>query len=149
VPIWKELTPGRFAPSAQGPGGQVEPTADGSCMIVVATDAPLDARELKRLAARAVFALARTGSTYSNGSGDFAIAFSTFAGNRVTNAAGPQARMVLPTDGVSGLFEAALDATEEAIYNSLLKATDNGGNAKPFPALPIDRLKDVLKKYGR
>ncbi|TAK17266.1 MAG: S58 family peptidase [Acidobacteria bacterium] len=138
VPVWKELTPGRF-----------EPTADGSCMIVVATDAPLDARDLKRLAARAVFALARTGSTYSNGSGDFAIAFSTFAGNRVTGASGPQARTALPTDGVSGLFEAALDATEEAVYNSLLKATDNGGNARPFPALPIDRLKDVLKKYGR
>jgi D-aminopeptidase len=138
VPVWKEISPGRF-----------EPTADGSCMIVVATDAPLDARELKRLAARAVFALARTGSTFSNGSGDFAIAFSTFAGNRVTNAAGPQARTVLPTDGVSGLFEAALDATEDAIYNSLLQATDNGGNATPFPALPIDRLKDVLKKYGR
>jgi len=62
VPIWKEITPGRFAPSAQGSGGQ-GPTADGSCMIVVATDAPLDARDLKRLAARAVFALARTGST--------------------------------------------------------------------------------------
>jgi D-aminopeptidase len=138
VPVWKEISPGRF-----------EPTADGSCMIVVATDAPLDARELKRMAARAVFALARTGSTYSNGSGDFAIAFSTFPGNRVTNAAGPQTRTVIPTDGVSGLFEAALDATEEAIYNSLLKATDNGGNARPFPALPIDRLKDVLKKYGR
>lgn len=138
VPVWRELTPARF-----------EPTADGSCMIVVATDAPLDARDLKRLAARAVFALARTGSTYSNGSGDFAIAFSTFAGNRVTGAGGPQSRTVIPTDGVSGLFEAALDATEEAVYNSLLKATDNGGNARPFPALPIDRLKDILKKYGR
>ena len=89
-------------------------------MIVVATDAPLDARDLERLAARAIFALARTGSTYSNGSGDFAIAFSTHPSLRVTTADGPQPRTVLPTDGVSALFEAVLDATEEAVYNSLL-----------------------------
>jgi len=96
-----------------------------------------------------VFALARTGSTYSNGSGDFAIAFSTRAENRVTSAAGPQARVFLPTDAVSALFEAALDATEEAVYNSLLKATDTTGSGRTVPALPIDRLKDALKKYGR
>ena len=87
-------------------------------MIVVATDAPLDARNLERLAARAIFALARTGSTYSNGSGDFAIAFSTHPALRVTTTDGPQPRTILPTDGVSGLFEAVLDATEEAVYNS-------------------------------
>jgi D-aminopeptidase len=137
VPVWKELQPGAAAPL---------PSADGSCMIVVATDAPLDARELKRLAARAVFALARTGSTYSNGSGDFAIAFSTFAGNRVTSAPGPQPRTVLPTDEVSALFEAALDATEEAVYNSLLKATDTTGNGRTIRALPIERLKALLKQ---
>jgi D-aminopeptidase len=118
-------------------------------MIVVATDAPLDARDLKRLAARAVFALARTGSTYSNGRGDFAIAFSTAAANRVTATNGPQPRTFLPTDAVSGLFEAALDATEEAVYNSLLKATDTTANRRTVQALPIDRLKDLLKKYGR
>jgi D-aminopeptidase len=140
VPLWKEFQ------GSRGPGVQ---SADGSCMIVVATDAPLDARDLKRLAGRAVFALGRTGSTYSNGSGDFAIAFSTFAANRVTAARGPQARTVIPTDEVSGLFEAALDATEEAVYNSLLKATDSTANGRTIPALPIDRLKDILKKYGR
>jgi D-aminopeptidase len=118
-------------------------------MIVVATDAPLDARDLKRLAARAVFALARTGSTYSNGSGDFAIAFSTHASLRITSATAPQARTVLPTDAVSGLFEAVLDATEEAVYNSLLKATDVTGNGRTIRALPIDDLRGVLKKYGR
>jgi len=141
VPVWKALTPPR--------GGGVADTADGSCMIVVATDAPLDARDLKRLAARAIYALARTGSTYSNGSGDFGIAFSTFAGNRVTAANGPQARTFLTTDGVSGLFEAVLDATEEAVYNSLLRATDTTGNGRTVRALPIDELKAVLKKYGR
>lgn len=118
-------------------------------MIIVATDAPMDARDLKRLAARAIFALARTGSTYSNGSGDFAIAFSTHAANRLTATNGPQPRTILPTDGMSGLFEAALDATEEAVYNSLLKAETTTGNGRTVRALPVDELKAVLKKYGR
>ncbi len=145
APIWKDISP-----RSGGSGGSLGSggSADGSCMIVVATDAPLDARELRRLAARAVFALARTGSTYSNGSGDFAIAFSTFAGNRVTPARGPQPRTLLPTDDVSALFEAALDATEEAVYNSLLQATDTTGRGRTVPALPIDTLRAVLKKYG-
>ena len=118
-------------------------------MIVVATDAPLDARELRRLAARAIYALARTGSTYSNGSGDFAIAFSTHPSLRVTGAAGPQTRSVLPSDSASTLFEAAMDATEEAVYNSMLKATDVTGNGRTIRALPLDALTAVLKKYGR
>ena len=118
-------------------------------MIIVATDAPLDARDLERLAARAIFAMARTGSTFSNGSGDFAIAFSTHPSLRVTSVNGPQPRTVLPTDAVSGLFEATLDATEEAIYNSMLKATDTTGNGRTIRALPIDTVRGLLKKYGR
>ena len=118
-------------------------------MIVVATDAPLDTRTLQRLAARAVFALARTGSTYSNGSGDFAIAFSTHPSLRITAATAPQARTLLPTDAVSGLFEAVLDATEEAVDNSLLKATDVAANRQTVRAIPIDALTALLKKYGR
>ena len=168
VPVWKELTPQRDSPARDLPpkGGNYRTVngadlsaearsddrganADGSCMIVVATDAPLDARNLQRLAARAVFALARTGSTYSNGSGDFAIAFSTHPSLRVTSAAGPQTRTVLPTDGVSALFEAVLDATEEAIDNSLLKATDVTGNGRTVRAIPIDVLQALLKKYNR
>jgi D-aminopeptidase len=166
VPVWRELKPtapagdlpsragshnpspatGSHNPEAWLPpsGGRIS-DADGSCMIVVATDAPLDARDLKRLAARAIYALARTGSTYSNGSGDFAIAFSTHASLRVTNAAGPQPRTVLPTDSISGLFEAVMDATEEAVYNSLLKAVDTTGNGRTVRALPIDGLKTLLK----
>ena len=140
VPIWRELSAFRQADA---------PNADGSCMIVVATDAPLDARDLERLAARAIFALARTGSTYSNGSGDFAIAFSTHPSLRVTNATAPQQRTVLPTDSVSGLFEAVMDATEEAVDNSLLRATDTTANGRTVRALPIDELRAVLKKYGR
>jgi len=138
VPVWKELQPSAARTSA-----------DGSCMIVVATDAPVDARSLQRLAARAVFGLARTGSTYSNGSGDFAIAFSTHASERVTNAVGPQHRLVLPADSVSGLFEAVLDATEEAVDNSLLRATDVTANGRTIHALPIEALKTILRKYGR
>jgi D-aminopeptidase len=161
VPVWKELTPQSGAgpaanrepgtPTAERRTTNVEPRtdADGSCMIVVATDAPLDARNLERLAARAVFALARTGSTYSNGSGDFAIAFSTHPALRLTTTDGPQPRTVLPSDAVSGLFEAVLDATEEAVYNSLLTATDTTGNGRTIRALPIAPMVALLKKYGR
>ena len=158
VPVWRELTPGgrRGGAGAGNPAGRGGPTpagtpsdADGSCMIVVATDAPIDARDLERLAARAIFALARTGSTYSNGSGDFAIAFSTHATNRVSGGAGPQARSFLTTDGVSALFEAVLDATEEAVYNSLLKATDTTGNGRTIRAIPIEELRAVLTRHGR
>jgi D-aminopeptidase len=161
VPVWRELrpNPGRGGGATQTlePGTQDSAAlsgignteADGSCMIIVATDAPLDARDLKRLAARAIFGLARTGSTYSNGSGDFAIAFSTHPSLRVTATNGPQPRTVLPTDAVSGLFEAALEATEEAVYNSMLKATDTTANGRTVRALPIDELKAVMKKYGR
>lgn len=144
APVGRELTPPR---RGRQPGG-IEFDADGSCMIIVATDAPLDARDLKRLAARAVFGLARTGSSYSNGSGDFAIAFSTAPGLRVKfGEAGVQSRTLLPTDGVSVLFQAVLEATEEAVYNSMLKATtitSRGGTAE---AIPIDKLTEVLRKY--
>jgi len=154
VPVWRELTPARERPgaaSAEPPpeGGSYRDDGAGSCMIVVATDAPIDTRNLQRLAARAIFALARTGSTYSNGSGDFAIAFSTHPSLRVTSATAPQARTLLPTDAVSGLFEAVLDATEEAVDNSLLRATDTTANGRTIRAIPIDQLKTLLAKYGR
>jgi D-aminopeptidase len=143
APVGKEL--GRYAfrepqaqnPDAPGPLPQA-PSPDGSCMIVVATDAPLSARDLKRLAARAVFGLARTGSSYSNGSGDFAIAFST-----------ARTGTPLPTDALSPLFQAALEATEEAVYNSLLRATTVTSNGTTVEAIPIAQVKEILKKYGR
>jgi D-aminopeptidase len=118
-------------------------------MIVVATDAPVDARDLKRLAARAIYGMARTGSTFSNGSGDFAIAFSTHPSLRVTSGSSPMNRTVLPTDAVSGLFEATLDATEEAIYNSLFQAVDMTAGGRTIRAMPLDELRGVLKKFGR
>jgi D-aminopeptidase len=145
APVGRELGRYAFAPGA-GSGD----AADGSCMIVVATDAPLESRDLKRLAARAVFGLARTGSSYSHGSGDFAIAFTTSVESRVRFGEGePRSRSVLPSEAASPLFQAALEATEEAVYNSLLQATSVTARGRSVEALPIDRLKEILKKYGR
>jgi len=146
LPVGKALGRHAFAPTP--PGGATPDPADGSCMIVVATDAPLDARDLKRLAARAVFGLARTGSSYSNGSGDFAIAFTTAPAQRSQSGARlPVTRTILPTDGVSGLFEAALEATEEAVYNSLFRATTVTAGTRTAEAIPIDRVRDLLANY--
>jgi D-aminopeptidase len=151
VPVGKELGRHSFAKGGTGTGsGSRTDTADGSCMIVVATDAPLSPKDLSRLAARAIFGLARTGSSYSNGSGDFAIAFSTAEELRVAyDSTAITSRPSLPTDAVSPLFEAALEATEEAVINSLLKAETMSGNSRTVEALDIDRLKALLKKHGR
>jgi D-aminopeptidase len=119
-------------------------------MIVVATDAPLDARDLKRLAARAVYGLARTGSSFSNGSGEFAIAFSTAPDLRTHfGSAATATRTLLPADGISPLFQAVLETTEEAVYNSLLKATPVTSKYGKAEALPIDRLKEILPRYPK
>jgi D-aminopeptidase len=144
APVGREL--GRYAFKPDG-GSH---TDGGSCMIVVATDAALSPRDLKRLAARAVFGLARTGSSYSNGSGDYAIAFSTAPEVRVRHGeTAPRARILLPTDALSPLFEAALEATEEAVYNSLFRATTVTGNGETAEAIPIDRVVEILRRYGR
>jgi len=146
APIGKIL--GRY--SYQPRPSQQDDHGDGSCMIVVATDAPVDARDLKRIAARAVYGLARTGSSFSNGSGEFAIAFSTAADLRTRfGATAAQARTLLPTDGVSPLFQAALEATEEAVYNSMLKATPVSSRFGKAEALPIDRVKEILGRYPK
>ena len=129
--------------------GRTSSISGGSCMIVVATDAPLDARDLKRLAARAVFGLARTGSSYTNGSGDYAIAFSTSPEMRSRfGASEPVARKILPTDAVSPLFQAVLEATEEAVYNSMFQATTITGSGRTVEAIPIERVKAILEKRG-
>jgi D-aminopeptidase len=129
--------------------GRLAGAGDGSCMIVVATDAPVDARDLRRIAARAVFGLARTGSSYANGSGDFAIAFTTAAPLREPfGSTKPKTVTVLPPEAVSPLFEAALEATEEAVYNSLFQATTVTGNGHTAEAIPIDRVREILKNHG-
>ena len=123
--------------------------ADGSCMIVVATDAPLDARNLKRLAARAMMGMARTGSSGSNGSGDFVIAFSTAPGSRIISGREPTRTVtVLGNDAMSPLFEAVIEATEEAIINSLFKATAVTGHGHKVEAIPLDRTLEILRKHG-
>jgi D-aminopeptidase len=123
--------------------------ADGSCMIVVATDAPIDTRNLKRLAARALLGLGRTGSAASNGSGDYVIAFSTASQLRIHTADKSMTRHieVITNDSVSPLFLAVIEATEEAIYNSMFRATTTTGNGHTVDALPVDKTVEILRKY--
>ena len=104
--------------------------------MVIATDAPLDARNLKRIAARAIMGMARTGAAGSNGSGDYAIAFSTSRG-----------KPLLSNDAMSPLFLATIEATEEAIINSLLRATTVTGNGHTAEALPIEPTREILRRY--
>ena len=123
--------------------------ADGSCMIVIATDAPLEARNLKRLAARAWLGVARTGSSASNGSGDYAIAFSTALEVRIhtDNKAMTRRVEVMTNDAMSPLFQAVIEATEEAVYNSMFKATTMTGNGHTVKALPIEKTVQILREH--
>jgi D-aminopeptidase len=145
APVGKELGQYAFSESS---GSDAE--GDGSCMIIVATDAPIDARDLRRLAARADFGLGRTGASYSQGSGDFAISFSTSPEVRVRyGESSPRPRTILPYPAVSPLFQAALEATEEAAYNALFKATTVTGKGETREAIPIDRVREILERYSR
>ncbi len=110
-------------------------SADGSIIMVVATDAPVDRRQLMRMGARTIWGLARTGSTGSNGSGDYAIAFTTH-----------RQPPSMKNDDMSPLFQAVIEATEEAIYDSLTQATSTTGNGRTVEALPLDRVKAILKQ---
>lgn len=127
---------------------QLQNDADGSCMIVVATDAPLDARNLERLAKRAMLGLARTGGIASNGSGDYVIAFSTATELRVPyrNEGRLIQQTVLHNDAMSPLFLATIEATEEAIINSLFAAETMTGNGRSIEQLPIDQVLEWLPK---
>ena len=112
-------------------------TGKGSVIVVIATDAPVDARNLKRLAARAMLGLGRTGAGGSNGSGDYAIAFSS-----------SHAQNLLSNDAMSPLFLAAIEATEEAVYNSLFRATTTTGRGHTVEALPLDKTMEILRKHA-
>jgi D-aminopeptidase len=143
APVAQELTRSRKENQYGSP--------DGSCMVVVATDAPLDARNLKRLAARAIMGLAKTGSYSSNGSGDFVIAFSAAPDARVPeNPRTPTlSPPVLNNDATSPLFQAVKEATEEAVYNSLFMAkTTTGYGGRTVEALPIDKVLEICRKYN-
>ncbi len=129
---------------------QLKPGRDGSFIIVIATDAPLTHRQLKQLAIRATHGLARTGTPSTDSSGEFVIAFSTanvFPSN--TENGTFQIQMVV-NRRLSLLFEAAIEATEEAVINSMTMATTmTGRNGRTMPAIPLDRLKQIMKQYGR
>lgn len=153
APVGKEL--GRYAFRDQLEGTKAEASvveddkADGSCMIVVATDAPVDARNLKRLAARAIMGMARSGAAGSNGSGDYVIAFSTAPELRIRpgEANKPHAATVLGNEAMSPLFLAVIEATEEAIYNSLFRATTVTGRGHTVEALPLDKTLQILREH--
>ena len=127
-------------------------SADGSIMIVIATDAPIDHRNLQRLAARSMMGLARTGAAGSNGSGDYAIAFSTAPELRIRNSANARNQTtnvkLLSNEAMSPLFLAVIEATEEAVYNSLFRATTTTGRGHTVEALPIDRTLEILRRHG-
>ena len=150
APVGREL--GRY--SLQGEGGRG--MGDGSIVVVVATDAPLDHRQLERLGRRALAGVARTGSSFSNGSGDYVIAFSTvrpLASLGAGPSVSPTVRLsdtvvVVRNDAMSPLFEAVIEATEEAIYNSLLRAETVRGYRGTVRALPLDSTAAILKRYG-
>lgn len=142
------------SPGGRGANSVGSDTADGSVIIVIATDAPVDARNLRRMAARSMMGLARTGSAASNGSGDYAIAFSTAPEVRARprseagNTYIPRETKLLSNDAMSPLFLAVIEATEEAVYNSLFRATTTTGRGRTVEALPIDRTREILRKYG-
>jgi D-aminopeptidase len=142
APVGRELGRHKFSTG-------MREKADGSIMIVVATDAPLSDRNLKRLASRALMGLARTGAVAGNGSGDYVISFSTATGVRRTrDAARLTTTEIGNTEELSALYEAVIEATEEAIYNSLLRATTMRGKRGIVEAIPIDRVREILARYG-
>src|SRR6266700_4050726 len=135
--------------SSTNPGLANNP--DGSIIIVIATDAPIDHRNLQRLAARSMMGLARTGAAGSNGSGDYAIAFSTASELRIRAANDRNSKSsitLLSNEAMSPLFLAVIEATEEAIYNSLFRATTTMGRGHTVEALPIDRTVEILRRHG-
>ena len=149
APVGKELGRYAFRNDVERERG------DGSIMIVVATDAPLSDRNLERLAARAIMGLARTGSSASNGSGDFVIAFSTAKEVRRVLTPGQSAPVrtlrataEVTNDDMSGLFQGVVEATEEAIYNSLFMATSVTRRGRTAEAIPLDRVREILAKFG-
>jgi D-aminopeptidase len=149
APVGRELRQYYLREELQQASGGKD-RGDGSVMIVVATDAPMDARNLKRLAARAWLGVARTGSSASNGSGDYAIAFSTApqVRIRIDDKALTRRIEVLTNDAMSPLFLAVIEATEEAVYNSMFRAKTMTAHGHTVEALPIEKTTEILRRYG-
>jgi D-aminopeptidase len=143
APVGRELGQYAFKRETQS----ATERGDGSIVMVVATDAPLSDRNLKRLAARAIMGLSRTGSSASNGSGDYVLAFSTSSRVRRAFNAPRLTTEEVANEEMSGLFEAVVEATEEAIYNSLFQATTVTGSGHTAEAIPLDKVRQILTKY--
>jgi len=148
APVGRELGRYSFRQAVEAGGQGDTDKGQGSIMMVVATDAPLSPLKLERLAKRAVLGLARTGSFAGNGSGDYVIAFSTAAGVRRTLGEEWTESIEVPNSGLSALFEGTVEATEEAIYNSLLKATTVSGMGTTAEAIDIAAVARVLEEYN-
>jgi D-aminopeptidase len=147
APVGRELGQYSYRRDLEA-GGEDDNQEDGSIMIVVATDAPLNARSLDRIAMRALMGLARTGSFASNGSGDYVIAFSTDpAVRRPRQSDAPVTTPSLVNASMSPLFAATAEATEEAIYNAIFKATTISSSRGTLEAIPVEDLERVLRKY--
>jgi D-aminopeptidase len=153
VPVGKELGEYYLKDYVEGKKGAANlvpaQTPDGSIMIVVATDAPLEHRNLSRLGARAMMGVARTGSSGSNGSGDYVIAFSSAPEVRIeADASLYRPKALVGNANMSPLFEAVMEATEEAIYNSMFRAHDVTGNGHTVKALPLQETIGLLRKHN-
>ncbi|MYG80585.1 MAG: S58 family peptidase, partial [Gemmatimonadetes bacterium] len=133
---------------SSAPREEREGESQGSIMIVVATDAPLSERNLERVARRAIMGLSRTGSYASNGSGDYVIGFSTAPEVRRQPDGPVRSVRDLANNNISAIFQATVEATEEAIYNSMLKAVTVSSRWGTREALPIDATLDVLRRHG-
>ncbi len=144
-PVGRRLGQYSFKKSVENPDYQLNP--DGSCMMVVFTDAPLDARNLERMAKRAMLGLAKTGGIASNGSGDYVIAVSVAPENLIDESTDKYYPTLLHNDAMSPLFEATIEACAEALWNSLFMATDmTGRGGLTVEALPIPSVLEVLNK---
>jgi D-aminopeptidase len=148
APVGRELGRFAFQQNIRGANSDGKANGDGSVIIVIATDAPLSDRNLGRVASRAMMGLGRTGSSASNGSGDYALAFSTAASVRRVFDTPRLTTTELANEEMSGVFQATVEAVEEAIYNSLFMATTVTGNGRTVEAIPLDRVREVLAKYG-
>lgn len=144
APVGRKLGQYLYRSSTENPDYQANP--DGSCMMVVLTDAPLDARNLERLAKRAMMGIAKTGGVASNGSGDYVIAVSVNKDNLIDEGSDFYSPKLLHNNAMTPLFEAVIEATAEAVWNSLFMATDTQGrNGRTARAIPIDKVLEIIQ----
>lgn len=151
APVGRELDRYAFqnaVASRENTRGLADDRGDGSVIIIIATDAPLSDRNLERVASRGMMGLGRTGSSASNGSGDYILAFSTAESVRREFDAVRLQTTELANDQMSAVFQASVDAVEESVYNALFMATTMTGNGQTVEAIPLDQVRKVLRKHG-